>query len=90
VPVGLAVVAAAAKDPRCVVLAQASFWRLGGGASRWSTVALVFMSVVCRGSGNRSDLQVPFLTFSNSLHYFGPCLNMSYTRNILAFEIWLG
>ena len=33
VPVGLA---AAVTDPRCAVVAQASFWRLGGG-SWWST-----------------------------------------------------
>jgi hypothetical protein len=32
VPVGLVVPAAlAAEDPQCPVVAQASFWRLGGG-----------------------------------------------------------
>ena len=55
-PVGLAAVAVAVEDPRCVVLAQSSFWRLGGGASRWSTVALASVSVVCHGRGDGSDL----------------------------------
>jgi hypothetical protein len=84
VPVGLAV-AAATEDPQCVVVAQVSFWRLGGGSSWWSVAALVSVSVVCHGGGNRSDPQVSFLTFSCSLHYFGPCLNMRHTRNIVAF-----
>ena len=53
VPVGFAA-AAAAEDPRCVVVAQASFWRLGGGSSRWS-VALASMSVMCRSKGDRSE-----------------------------------
>ena len=88
-PIGLAA-ATAAEDPWCAVLAQASFWRLGGRASQWSVVALASVSVVCRDRGDSSDLQVPFLAFSCLLHYFGPRLNMSYTRNILAFEIWLG
>ena len=79
------------EDPCCAaVVAQASFWRLGGGSSRWSAVALAFVSVVCCGRGDRSDPHVSFLTFSCSLHCFGPCLNMRYTRNIVVFEIWLG
>ena len=64
------------------------------GVRRWVFLmvhtALAFVSVVCRGRGDRSDPQVSFLAFSCSLHYFGPCLNMRYTRNILALEIWLG
>jgi hypothetical protein len=39
VPIGL-VAAVVAEDPRCAMVAQASFWRLGSGASRWSTAAL--------------------------------------------------
>ena len=55
-PVGLATtMVAATEDPRCVVVAQASFWRLGGGACRWSVAALASVSVVCRGRGSRSD-----------------------------------
>ena len=82
--------ATAEEDPRCAVVALASFWRLGNGACRWSAVELASMSVVYHDRGDRSDLQVSFLTFSCSLHYFGPFLNMRYTRNILALEIWLG
>jgi hypothetical protein len=52
--------------------------------------ALPSVSVVCRGRGNKSDLQVSFLAFSYLLHYCGPCLNMRYTRNIVALHIWLG
>jgi hypothetical protein len=81
VPIGLA--AAATEDPQCAVVAQASFSRLGGGSSRWSALASVF--IVCRDRGDRSDPQVSFLAFSYSLHYFSPCLNMRYTRNIVAF-----
>ena len=85
-PVGLTTAAAVAmEDPQCAVVAQASFWRLGGRSSRWSVAALVSMSVVCRDRGDRSDPQVSFLAFSCSLHCFGPCLNMRYTRNIVAF-----
>ena len=81
-PVGLA---AAAEDPWCAAMvAQASFCRLGDRASRCSVVALVSVSVVCHGRGDRSDLQVPFLAFSCLLHCFGPCLNMRCTRNIIA------
>jgi hypothetical protein len=62
-------------------------------ARRWvflvERVALVSVSVVCHGRVNRSDLQASFLAFSCSLHYFGPCLNMRYTRNIVALQIWL-
>ena len=91
VPVGLATAAAAVtKDPQCAVVAQESFWRLGSGSSRWSAAALVSVSVVCRGRGDRSDPQVSFLAFSYLLHYFGPYLSMRYTRNIVALEIWLG
>jgi hypothetical protein len=79
-PVRLTVVAA--DDPQCAVVASTSFWRLGGGACQWSTVALAFVSIVNHGRDNRS--------FSCSLHYFGPCLNKRYTRNILALEIWFG
>jgi len=75
--------AAVVDDSRCDVVALASFWRLGGGACWWSTVALASVSVVCYDSGDRSNLQVSFLSFS-CLHYFGPCLNMRYIRNILA------
>jgi len=64
--------------------------RLGDGASWWSMVALASVSIACYGRGDRSDPQVSFLVFSCSLHYFGPCLNMRYTRNILALDIWLG
>jgi hypothetical protein len=81
VPVGLA---AATKDPWCAVVAQASVWRLGDVSSWWSTVALASMSVVCHGGGNKSDPSVSFLTFSYLLHYFGPCLYLRYTRNIVA------
>ena len=88
VPIRLAV--AAAEDPRCAVVALASFWRLGSGACWWSAAALASVSVVCRDRGDRSDTQVSFIAFSCLLHYFGPCLNMRYTRNILALEIWLG
>ena len=90
VPIGLATAAAATEDPQCVVVAQASFWRLGGGSSQWSTAALASVSIVYRGRGDRSDPQVSFLAFSYSLHYFGPCLNMRYTRNSVVFQIWLG
>ena len=89
VPVRQAAVAAA-EDPQCAVVVPVSFWRLGGGACWWSTATLAFVSVVCRGRGDKSDLQLFFLAFSCSLHCFGPCLNMRYTRNILALEIWLG
>ena len=83
VPVGLAtVVVVATEVPQCAVVAQASFWRLGGGSSRWSAVALVSVSVVWHGRGDRSDPQVSFLTFFY-LYCFGPCLNMRYTRNII-------
>ena len=85
VPVGLAAVAAT-EDPQCVVVAQASFWRLDGGSSRWSVAALASVFVVCHGKGDKSNPQVSFLAFSYSLHYFGPCLNMRYTRNILALK----
>ena len=81
--------AVGAKDTWCAVVALVSFWRLGGGACWWSAVALASVSVVCHGKGDRSDMQVFFLAFSGSLHYFGPGLNMWYTRNILALEIWL-
>jgi hypothetical protein len=53
--VGLAVVAVV-EDPRCAVVAQASFWRLGGGSSRWSVAALAPVSIVCHDRGNISDL----------------------------------
>ena len=34
VPIGLAAaVATATEDPQCAMVAQASFWRLGGGSS---------------------------------------------------------
>ena len=92
-PVGPAAATAATvvamEDPQCVVVAQASFWMLGGGSSPWSAAALAFVSVMCRGRGYKSDPQVSFLAFS-CLHYFGPCLNMRYTRNIVALQIWLG
>ena len=55
VPVGLTAVAAT-EDPQCAVVAQASFWRLGGGSSRWSAAALASMFVVCHGRGDRSNL----------------------------------
>ena len=55
-PVGLAAAAAATEDPQCAVVAQASFWRLGGGSSRWSAAALASMFVVCHGRGDRSNL----------------------------------
>ena len=88
VPIGFAAAAVAAKDPWCATMvAQASFWRLGGGSSRWSTASLASVSVVCHGRGDRSDPQVSFLVFSYLIHCFGPCLNMRYTRNILALEI---
>ena len=51
--------------------------------------ALVSVSVVCRDKGDRSDPQVSFVTFF-CLHCFGHCLNMRYTRNIVALQIWLG
>ena len=44
---------AVVEDPRCVMVAQASFWRLGGGSSRWSMMTLASVSVVCRGRGGR-------------------------------------
>jgi hypothetical protein len=88
VPIGLA--AAAATDPPCAVVAHASFWRLGSGSSQWSAATLASVSVMCRGRGDISDLQVSFLAFSYSLHCFDPCLNMKYTRNIVALQIWLG
>ena len=86
VPVGLTV-AAATEDPHCGVVAQASFWRLGSRSSRWSVVALASVFIMCCSRGDRSDLQVSFLVFFYSLHYFGPCLNMRYTRNIVALQI---
>jgi hypothetical protein len=76
------------EDPYCAMVAQASFWRLGGGPSRWSVAALASVCIVCYDRGDRSDLQVSFLAFSYSLHCFGHCLNMRYTRNIIAFQIW--
>ena len=49
------------EDPCCAaVVAQASFWRLGGGSSRWSAMALGPVSIVCRGRGDRSDPHVSF------------------------------
>ena len=89
VPIGLAVVAAT-EYPQCAVVAQVSFWRLGGGSSRWSVAALASVSVMCHGRGDRADPQVSFLAFSYSLHCVGPCLNMRSIRNIVAFQIWLG
>ena len=57
VPIRLATaVAVVMEDLQCAMVAQASFWRLGGGSSRWSAAALASMSVVCRGRGDRSDL----------------------------------
>ena len=54
--VGLATVATATtEDPLCAVVAQASFWRLGGRSSRWSVVALASMSIVCHDRGDRYD-----------------------------------
>jgi hypothetical protein len=88
VPVGLVV--AAKEDPWCAMVAQASFWRLGGGSSQWRAAALASVSVVCHGRGDKSNPQVSFLVFSWSLHCFGPCLNMRYTINIVALQIWLG
>ena len=90
-PIGLVVVmtVAAMEDPQCAVVAEVSFWRLGGRSSRCRAAALASMSVVGRGIGDRSDPQVSFLAFS-CLHYFAPYLNMRYTTNILALEIWLG
>ena len=65
VPIGLVTVAATVtEDPQCAVVAQASFWRLGGGSSRCSMAALVSVSVVCHDRGDRSDPQVSFLPFS--------------------------
>ena len=55
VPIGLAA-ATVVEDPWCVVVAQASFWRLGGGSSWWSAAALASVSIVCRDRGDRSDL----------------------------------
>ena len=81
---------AATEEPLCAVVALASFWRLGGGACRWSVTALASVSIVSRGRSDRSNLQVSFLAFSCSLHCFGPCLNMRYTRNIQVLEILLG
>jgi hypothetical protein len=81
-PIGL-VAAAATEDPQCAVVAQASFWRLGGRSSRWSVAALASVSVMCHGRGDRSDPQVSFLAFY-CLHCFGSYLNMRYTRNIVA------
>jgi hypothetical protein len=45
VPIGLAA-AVAAKDPRCAMVAQASFWRLSGGSSggaqwHWHPIGLL-------------------------------------------------
>jgi hypothetical protein len=57
---------------------------------RWNVVALASVFIVYRGRGDRSDPHVSFLAFSCSLHCFGPCLNMRYTRNIAVFQIWLG
>ena len=79
--------AAVAEDPQGTVVAQVSFWRLGGRSSWWSMAALASVFVLCHGRGDRYDPQVSFLAFSCSLRYFGPCLNMRYTRNILALEI---
>jgi hypothetical protein len=70
VPVGLAAAAAAMKDPQCAVMAQVSFWRLGGMSSQWSMTALVSVSIVCHDRGDRSNLQVVFLAFSQLL----PCV----------------
>ena len=56
VPIGLATAAATTEDPQCVVVAQASFWRLGSGSSRWNTATLAFVPVVCRGRGDISNL----------------------------------
>ena len=83
-------VAAVVEDPWGAVVAPVSFWRLGGRACRWSAAALASVSIVCRGRGDIFDPYVSFLVFSCLLHCFGPCLNMRYTRNILALEIWLG
>ena len=89
-PIGLAAVAVE-EDPRyAAVVAQVSFWRLGGRSSWWSMAALASVFVLCHGRGDRYDPQVSFLAFSCSLRYFGPCLNMRYTRNIVALQIWLG
>ena len=55
VPVGLAA-AAATEDPQYAMVAQTSFWRLGSWSSQWSVVALAFVSVVCYGRGDRSNL----------------------------------
>jgi hypothetical protein len=79
VPVGLAAaVAAAVEDPRCAMVAQ---------ASQWSAAALAYVSILCHGRGDISDPQVPFSLFPVCFTVLGPCLNMSYTRNILALEI---
>jgi hypothetical protein len=44
VPVGLAAVAAM-ENPRCALVAQASFWRLDGGFSWWSAATLASVSI---------------------------------------------
>ena len=79
---------AMAEDPRCAVVAPTSFRRLFWWGLKVEHGGLAFVSVVCHGRGDIFDPQVSFLAFSYSLHYFGPCLNLRYTRNILALEIW--
>jgi hypothetical protein len=64
------------------------------GARQWGFLVEhdgigIHVRCVC-DRGDRSGLQVSFLVFSCLLHYFGPCLNMSYTENIVALEICLG
>jgi hypothetical protein len=54
VPIRLAA-AVAADDPQCAMVALASFWRLGDGACRWSTMSLVSVSVVSHGRDDRSN-----------------------------------
>ena len=63
VPVGLVVVATM-EDPQCVVVAQESFWWLGGLSSWWSVAALASVSVVCCFRFDRSDPFLPFPTFT--------------------------
>jgi hypothetical protein len=60
------------------ILLEARRWVFFGGARRhWCPCSSCAMAEAI-------DLQVSFLTFSCSLHCFGPCLNMRYTRNIVA------
>jgi hypothetical protein len=64
-PVGLmAATVLATEDPQCAVVAQASFWRLGGRSSQWSMAALRLCSLCAAAEATDPIRMFPFSPFS--------------------------